>query len=474
MADGYVGGTPLSTVTSGVVSGGLFIDATPPPFGPTDVDKTFSLPPEDVEIAWARLYVAVYSGHMKNNYEGTVTVSFDGDGDGTFETVLGTENLDTPGGYTYPGEEGSGTIEVNDHCTRVTSDYLLWYDVTDLISSPTPAARVVTQKVNASFDGRIKMLTLVAAYNDGDNDRVSYWVNQGHDVDSYLADENGMPYTGVTRFDLSSLSGTVGSATLTVNHLASTNGSYAWCGNLLPPGSGMQGQFSGYVSWNVTDLVGPGAVNDLSYERTGQYYKLPLAVLSVSLAPSTPPDLEVTLVNPLTGNVFAREENTVRITVRNNGPGPSGQTTVCLASSDGFEGQGPVPPLEPGESTVVSVVDTTVRDAAGATVTYTATVDPGNLVAETNEENNEKTSPSKTVVFNGYKGARFWAGKPDIATSRTFDIHGGLLHSPGNSAYKPGGTGGYAWSEYTVTWTRGDLPIPEGAAVREARLYVPY
>ncbi|HON82242.1 MAG TPA: DUF3344 domain-containing protein, partial [Methanoregulaceae archaeon] len=477
-ADEYVGGIPLTTVQSGTVSGGLYVDAELPSWGSMDVTKTFASIPSVDDIEWARIYVVVYSGHMQNNNPGNATVSFDGSGDGTSWTVMGTETLDTPGGYTYPGEGGTGPITVNDHCNRVTSDYLMWYDVTSLIASQTPKARVVTEKTDgSSFDGRIKMVTLVVAYNDGDTDEVYYWVNQGHDVDSYLADDAGMPYSGQSIFDLGSLSGTIESATLTVNHLASTDGTYAWNGNQVPTdpsGGNSQGAFFGYNTWDLTSMVLPGDLNNLTYDRIVNYYKIPLAALEVRMESTPPGDLEVTFVNPVTGNVFAKEPNTVRITVKNNGANPSPPTTVRLTSSDGFDGSGDVPSIAAGQTTIVSVTDTTVRNLAGGTVTYTAMVDPDNLVLETNEENNEKSSTEKVVRYNGYKGARYWEGKSDLLTSRTFDLHGGLLFSSGNSAYRAGGVGGSGWSSYTVTWTGSDLPLPPGATVREVRLYVPY
>ena len=476
-ADGYVGGIPLSTVQSGTVSGGLYIDADPPAWGPTDVIKTFLPIPSGVDIAWARLYVAVYSGTMQNNYPGTANVSFDGDGDGLFETVLGFEMLDTPGGYTYPGEGGTGPIAVNDHCNRVTSDFFVWYDVTSLISSDTPKARVVTEKVNASFDGRIKMMTLLVAYNDRDTDEIHYWVNEGHDIDSYLADNSGMPYTGQTTFDLSVINAPIESAILTVNHLASTDGNYTWNDQPIAAGTletQVQGSYSGFNSWNVTPGTISGQLNAMTYDRKANYYKIPLAALAVKKAATPPGDLEVTFVNPVTGNVFAKEPNTVRITVRNNGAQQSSPTEVHLTSSDGFDGRGSVPSIPAGQTTIVSVTDTLVRNLAGGTVTYTATVDPDNLVPETNEGNNQKSSTTKTVLYNGYKGARYWEGKSDILTSRTFDLRGGLLSSPGDSTYRAGGVGGSGWSSYTVTWTGADLPLPAGSTVREARLYVPY
>ena len=117
-ADEYLGGIPLTTVQSGTVSGGLYVDAELHSWGLKDVTKTFASIPSVDDIEWARLYVVVYSGHMQNNYRGNATVSFDGSGDGTSWTVMGTETLDTPGGYSYPGEGGTGPIMVNDHCNR--------------------------------------------------------------------------------------------------------------------------------------------------------------------------------------------------------------------------------------------------------------------------------------------------------------------------------------------------------------------
>jgi PKD repeat protein len=309
-ADNFVGGIPLETVKSGTVSGGLYVDAgntwwaaSP---GSQDVQKTFAVIQNVSDIQWARLYVAVYCGHMQNNYKGNVAVTFDGNGNGTYETSLGTEYLNVPFVYiTNGGNDNSafpnhGTGEpfklVNTHTNRVTSDYLMWYDVTSLITSASPQAHVVTTAIDGSFDGRIKLITLVVAYNDGDDDTIYYWVNQGHDTDTYYA---GDDYTGFTEFDLSGITGTAQSATLTVNHIASEDGFYSWIGDSLPtdpspathpPGSNNQGAYFGYNIWDVTSLVSPGDFNDLTYDRTGEFYKIPLAVLTVQKrVPALPP-----------------------------------------------------------------------------------------------------------------------------------------------------------------------------------------
>lgn len=290
-ADPYVGGIPLSTVESGTVSGGVFVDAYPGLA--TDATKTFTLP-AGATAKWARLYVVVYCGNMENNYEGKATVSIDGAGAGTREYA---ENLNLP--YSYPGEGGTGPVILNDHCTRVTSDYLMWYDVAPLLSSGTMSVHARTTKITPSFDGRIKAIVLVAAYDDGDNDTVRYWVNGGHDTDSYKADEAGTPYVGETEFSTNECEDGFESASLSVLYLASADANYRFNGASLDGGS-PTGAYFGKNTWEVGDSLQPGRDAGLTYDRldTETFYKVFCAILSVryaeeetgSIAVSSSPD----------------------------------------------------------------------------------------------------------------------------------------------------------------------------------------
>ncbi|MDK2975384.1 MAG: hypothetical protein PWP08_1755 [Methanofollis sp.] len=146
MADPWIGGDPLVTAngTSGMVSGGLWFDAYPG-FDyafTTPIVKNFTLPCSAGNVAWARLYVDAYIGNMQNNYPLNTTVKFDG---GSGYETLGSEIMNTA--YTFPeGSGADGTIRINDHCNRVTSDCLMWYDVTDNIASSSVAARVHTAR----------------------------------------------------------------------------------------------------------------------------------------------------------------------------------------------------------------------------------------------------------------------------------------------------------------------------------------
>jgi PKD repeat protein len=321
-ADNFVGGIPLTTVQSGTVTGDLWMDATPPAWagqGISNITKTFTLPAAAVagpgRIKWARLYVSAYSGHMQNPYLFTITNRWDGDGVAGYEQEWKELNYSA---FHYIGQDecndnsafGGTTCDpyliINDHETRVTSDYFMWYDVKDLIKNQTIFLNVDTQ---GSFDGRTKVATLVVAYDDpASTTKTTYWVNQGHDVCSYYTEDNfGEVAVDSTTFDTSGLTD-ISSATLTVDYMASHQGLYGFPagGNdqdwqtpsiefamPLATGYDIQGPYSGLMHWDVTSKVSGSNTVSLFYSRdptqtgTSAFYKIPLAVL-VAKSPLPP------------------------------------------------------------------------------------------------------------------------------------------------------------------------------------------
>jgi len=283
-ADNYVGGIPLTTVEEGTVSGGVYFDSyygtgSQVNYNPITIDKTFTLP-DHTNIEWAMLLTTVYCGHMQNNYQGTADITFNG-------AVLGNEILNVP--FVYKDEGGAGYVTVNDHVNRVTSDYMMWYDVTDLVQAGDNTASVHTEQINSTFDGRIKLITLIAAYNDGSSKTIHYWVNRGHDVDSYYSDDY-IPedYIGSTTFAAGLPSGaTIQDAHLTAVHLASTDGSYTFNSNSIASGT-PQGSYGGSNTWDVAGSFVPDGTNTLTYDRTGEFYKIALGILTAEYQEQVP------------------------------------------------------------------------------------------------------------------------------------------------------------------------------------------
>jgi len=323
-ADQYVGGIPLTTVESGVVSGGLWYNSFVGVATERDVTKTFTLP-SYTEIKWARLYASVYCGHMQNNYEHRATVEFDG---GNGMKTLGVEDLRVS--YSFPVNGGDGPVWVNDHCNRVTSDYLMWYDVTGAIQDGTVTAHVKTEQpegFSGTFDGRIKIVTLVVAYDDGDGDEVYYWVNQGHDVHSYYVEEVlGETYEGETSFSTSNLpeeDEREYSSDFSVVYMASNVGEFTF-NSVSLEANDPQGAYSGYQTWDVTDAITPGGDSALIYTRDlsatgsggnflGAFFKIPLAMLSVKYPEQEVGSLKVTS-SPAGAEIYLDDELLPQVT----------------------------------------------------------------------------------------------------------------------------------------------------------------
>ncbi len=311
-ADNYVGGIPLTTVEEGVVSGGVYSDSFYG-FGVSQnlkvlntIQKDFILP-SYTNIERAMLFTSVYCGSMTANYPGTANITFNG-------VVLGNETLNVPfvniwnGGNDNSAFPGHGTNEPYKmvpeadfpgyHVNRVTSDYLMWYNVTDLVQSGVNTAIVDSI---GSFDGRIKLITLVVAYNDGSSKKIHYWVNMGHDTDTSYQDDLPVTndYIGSTDFAASlPADATLINAHLTAVHLASKDGYYTFNTNSIANGT-PQGTFSGSNIWDITDSFNPVGTNTMTYDRSGPFYKIALGILTAEYQEQAPDALSIS-ANPTT------------------------------------------------------------------------------------------------------------------------------------------------------------------------------
>jgi PKD repeat protein len=329
------GREPLSTVASGTVSGDLYVGAfqtvpfaSQPSSAPSrDFDQSFSLPASAVgNIQWARLFVTTYGGSAGNNYGHRQTITFDGNGDAAYEAPLGTEDCDI-------AAEGNGnSYTLNDHVTKVFSDYEAWYDVTGLIAATNPAAHVKTEPMpGITFDGRLKAITLVVAYNDGDPDQVKYWVNHGHDWIN----------SGTTQTSFATSSVTPGFTSATGRNLAtsSSDGRYSfngvsqsWADPVAPV------NFFDFNTWDLkaTNAITPGSGSTLVYSMgTGPSFKTILSTVTVTYAtlapladftPSEPVSgdkpLTVVFTDASTGSITGWDMDFGDSSTHGTGPGP--------------------------------------------------------------------------------------------------------------------------------------------------------
>ena len=232
---------------------------------------------------------------------------------------------------------------MNNHCNRIASDYLMWYDVTNFITGKNPVAEVKVDQpegYQGTFDGRIKLVTLVVAYDDGDGDEVHYWVNQGHDVHSYYVEEIGETYIGETVFGTDGLpedDERIPGAEFSAIYMASNVGEFTFNTEPLdtnPP----QGSYSGYQTWDVSDLMEPGAASTFTYTRDlsvsgsgggflGAFFKIPLALLSVRYPEEEVGSIRVTSV-PAGAAIYLDDEPT-QWTTNTTIPGiPAGDHSV--------------------------------------------------------------------------------------------------------------------------------------------------
>ena len=161
----------LQTTDSGQVSGDVDV-VTVNPWNTTG-ELTYDIPNEAKNIASADVYVNVYGGSAKNTHGANANVSLITKNG---ENQLGSEIL-----WIEDGSSDGTVYKVNNHTDKCYSDYQMRYDIKDMLnglSGSSIAIKVDTFAMeNKTFDGRIKLIALVFAYDDGDSDVINYWVD---------------------------------------------------------------------------------------------------------------------------------------------------------------------------------------------------------------------------------------------------------------------------------------------------------
>ena len=165
----------MDLVENGTVSGDAQIIASNP--WKTSGNLEYTIPDNVDEIKSVNVIVSSYSGSGAPTYALYSNI--------TLNTKNGLEILGYEDLFCDVSMTNDPTVYIiNNHTTKQYSDYQSFYNITDSVKTLSPGDTIKisvenTRKDGYGFDARIKIIALTFAYDDGDNDEISYWLNLG-------------------------------------------------------------------------------------------------------------------------------------------------------------------------------------------------------------------------------------------------------------------------------------------------------
>ena len=439
------------TTISGSVSGGVDVATKNP--GTSSGELSYDIPADAKTIKSADVYVNVYSGSAQNTHGANANI--------TIKTV--NENK------TYNEElwiqEGTtdGTVyTVNNHTTKCYSDYMIHYDITSLLTGLNGTKLTIKadtfNMTEKQFDGRIKLIALVLAYDDGDDDSISYFIN---------SDQLWSKSNATITFDTSSLTN-VFTATLTNIVLSSGDGTYRINDGLIGDadthntGNGFYYQ---YNKWNdLSDFVKANQKTafNVAYAGTSTYGSIKnvlsvLAIDTLKINSSASIKTEYTSVP----SIYAGTNNTLTVTVNTD---KAGKYTIRLLADgvkvdevetdiDGTQ------TLKLTDPTIRDVDETTVNGADNKNATYTVEILYNNKLINS-------SSIIVPVLYNGYLGKDLAYPASGMESLDTIIINGDIVFD-----VKTDYLSSQTIFNKTDVW---NINLDENSTIVKAFVYVPY
>ncbi|MBQ9025487.1 MAG: DUF3344 domain-containing protein, partial [Methanobrevibacter sp.] len=227
-------------VESGVVSGGAQYIAVNP--WQTSGTLSYVIPEVVTNIKAVIVIIYDYSGSGAQSYGLYTNV--------TLNTPNGLEVLafDTLRMDGFPSFTNDDKVYgFNRYTTRQYSDYQMMFNITSKVNNLNPGDTINISVVNTklpdkSFDGRIKLISLFFAYDDGDEDKFAYWLNAGQ-----LWTQGSDSFN----FDTSEYSGKVNNISITSVALSSELGKLFKINDIaFNPTSVDNGNYYKYLVWD--------------------------------------------------------------------------------------------------------------------------------------------------------------------------------------------------------------------------------
>ena len=408
----------MPEIDQGTVSGDAELISTNP--WSTTGSLEYTIPDGVQEITSAKVIVNIYSGSGNSEtyaLHSNTTLNTAGN-----SKVLGYENL------TYVGNQvGDPNVYViNNHTTKQYSDYQMVYDVLDDLKDLGPNSKIKIDVTSTpfegkAFDGRIKMIGLFIAYNDGDNDSITYWLNVGM---SWTQDTvSNLIYT-------KNYTGDIGEVNFEAIMLSSYNGAYKFNDNqLFIPEDTIVKDYYIYNKWNVTDYFQIGDNSNFTYSALSQGYgsiKSNVQLLKVINRES--PVVTTNIASEYKNSIYAGVTNNLTITVNSINKDLT-NVTVYVYDNGRVVGSYLVDFLKANSSKSVNIIDSFIRPIDENTVlgNNNTNVVYRVIVEDKNGILNDTNSSNFMVVYNGNLGKDLAYPAMNATITRVYDITGDVI-----------------------------------------------
>lgn len=444
-------------ISSGTVSGGVDV-VTENPWS-NKGELSYDIPADAKTIKSADVYVNVFGVKLDDSYNITSDTSIIT----TNGEVKYKESLN------YKAEDKTHVYNVNPNVTKSNLDYMIHYNITNQLAGLNGTSlkinvntTTVAGSATATNAGYIKLIGLVLTYDDGDDDKINYWIN-----DNQIWTNSNVTLT----FDTTSLTDVL-EMSLTNIALDSADATYQLNGKFLTESEYKSGSYYRYNKWDVTDYFNSSKKTEfLGIGAQGSYGVSHKQALAVLVAKSGVTSASVSLVTERSGKVYSDTKmpiaypglsNKITITVNTN---KNGKYTVKLLA-DGKEVNSTEVSIKSGTKEI-TLIDNTIRPVNSSS-TYTnqsGTYDKVNYTAQLflNDEILTNASIDAVILYNGYFNKALY-DQNSLESFYDGTITGDIIINV---------TGVYAsGSDNRVdNW---NVTLKDGSVIVKAFIYVPY
>ena len=447
----------LDTIQEGEVSGGVDVAYSNP--GVENGELSYDIPEDVQNVQYAGLFVDCYTAGSSNTVYGSeANVSVTSNGE--------TEQIANEMLVSTQGSQDGTVYTINDHTTKCYADYYMTYNLTEMLQGAS--GKVTINVKTGALEGyeyynKIKLIGLVFAYDDGDSDKICYWVNSGS---SWIKGDS--TDTSKATFDVGTIGCEISKATLDNFALSSIDGLYSFNGKELEESTAYDEgvYYFKYHQWDVLDKIS-NSTNTLVYTPgAGAFsFRNTLSLLTVT---KHTPAVSVKLGSEYSGAVFAGTNNVLQLNLTNKGE----SDTVYIVDFyvDGVKVSSTEIQLNEGLSSSTYLVDDFIRPVTAETVNGVSTTKVNYTVIVSDKDTGEilnESTITPTLWYNGNLGKDLAYPAENITSFNNITVNGDIIIDTKTDSTYMGATA----TNRTDVW---NLDVPDDAQFVNGFIYVSY